>query len=73
MTIPSTHLSRESLAYLLAESRRMGGEQRQQIRAARDAFDAHLSDDQRHQRALFEARMRANRLRPLPSVFGVLA
>lgn len=72
MTIPSTHLSRESLAYLLAESRRMG-EQRQQIRAARDAFDAHLSDDQRHQRALFEARMRANRLRPLPSVFGALA
>lgn len=32
-----------------------------------------LTDQQRHERALIEAAMRANRLRRLPSVFGALA
>ena len=44
----------------------------QELRESRELLP-YLTDDQRHQRALFECLMRANRLRPLPSCFGELA
>lgn len=39
-----------------------------ELRYARDLL-TYLTPEQRHQRALFEAKMRANRLRGVPSCF----
>lgn len=71
VSIPATYLSAESAAALLAESRKRRF-QAELRRSLRDRFDALLTDEQRHQRAMFEARARANKLKGSPSIFGGL-
>lgn len=74
MSVPATYLTPEAGAALLAESRRRAeaARNRRALRERIAQFEQHLSEPQKHERALFEARMRANRLRRLPTVFGEL-
>ena len=61
MKVPATHLTPEAHAALMAESQRI----RQRAVLRREThlhWERLLTDEQRHQRAMFEARMRANKV-----------
>jgi len=80
MSVPATHLTADSRASLLQESQRRGEQLRfrrdLRERLAGDGFvgldecDVRWIDEQRHQRALLEIRMRNDQLRGLPTCFG---
>lgn len=75
MNIPAAYMTPAGMAATLeaaqAQRERLAGLRRQRQQALE--FERHMTDEQRFQRAMFEARMRSNRLRAVPTCFGELS
>lgn len=66
MKVAATHLTPQAHAALMAESQRMR-ERAALRRQTLQYWERLLTDEQRHQRAVFEARMRANKVQRVTS------
>lgn len=70
----NAYMTPDALSEIRAASNRLRYElnARRRQRARPADFERHLTDEQRHERAQQEARMRAGALRRLPTAFGGL-